>query len=240
MIAALPGLLTGALILAGCTSLSKPAEPATLQKATIVLADGRTLQGKIRSQTDEAIGFLSDQGQFRSIPVKDVLFVKTENGQGETTSAAMPPAPAPTRPGALEKFQPPASGVLAIPSGATISVTPNQTIDSAAVFPHQMLTGELTEDIAAKPVKIPAGANATLELIDTPLHDAAKMVFGITGVNINGHLYRVAAGKVMRLGTVAASAITAVPGATEKARRISSGTVLNWKLAQPLVLKESK
>ncbi len=148
------------------------------------------------------------------------------NERKETAAAPQPP------PGALEKFQPPALGVLTLAGGATISIIPRQIIDVTTMFPHQLVAGEITRDIAAKPVGVPSGAVANLEILRFPPNDASKTIFGLAGININGHLYKVAGTGSARLGTISSGG--------KPRPRFATGTVLGWKLAQPLVLKEVK
>jgi hypothetical protein len=137
-----------------------------------------------------------------------------------------------SRAGSLEKFQAPAPGVLTIAAGATISIIPRQAIDIATMFPHHLFAGEITRDIPAKPVGIPNGTIANLEILRLPPDDASKTVFGLAGININGHLYKVAGAGSTRLGVISL--------AGKPKPRFAAGTVVAWKLTQPLVLKEVK
>jgi hypothetical protein len=143
-----------------------------------------------------------------------------------------PAAAAQLPPGPLEKFQPPASGVITLGAGATIWIIPREAIDVAAMFPHQLLAGEITSDIAAKPTGIPIGAVVNLEILRVPADDASKTVFGLAAININGHLYKVPGAGSASLGVIS---LTGKPGP-----RFAAGTVLGWKLAQPIVLREVK
>jgi small nuclear ribonucleoprotein (snRNP)-like protein len=141
-------------------------------------------------------------------------------------------APAASQPGLLEKFQAPASGALSIQAGQIISLVPNQPIDTATMFPHAMLSGEITADIPGSPIAIPSGAVANLEILQFPPNDASKTVFGLTGINIKGHLYKVGGTASARLGTTFS--------AGEPTPRLATGAVLSWKLVDPLVLREVK
>ncbi len=221
-------------LFAACSHAPAPARP---EKAKITLSSGEDLAGIIQYQTDTEIGIMTDKGQ-RTLPMSEVLFVQLEGDQPVNKTA---PAPAPVLRTAdlLQKFQPPADGILTIAAGETLSVVANQRISADTVFSHQMMTAEVTDAIPAQPVSIPDGASATLEVLEVPVQDKGDIVLGLAAVNINGHRYKVVGGKSQVLGPLEPNLAGGrkAPGRTTA---ISTGSVISWKLKVPVQLREEK
>ena len=234
-----PALLCLVLNIACSTAPPSDTRPKT---ATLVLADGETIAGVIQNQTENTISFLTVNGVVRSIPVKDVLLVQSAAEPAATAQVAVAAPAAPQPPGTLEKFQPPVSGTLALAAGTAIPLAPNSGIDSGSVFPHLVLTGEITADLPSRPVAIPSGSSVTLEVLEAPMRGRGEIVLGLAAININGHLFRVVGEKSARLGALPDPDAGKPDTGKAPARgiHVATGTVLTWKLAQALVLKEEK
>ena len=229
-----------ALVLACCALLAacgKPAPVARPEKARVTLTGGEEISGQIQHQTDTEIGIVTEKG-VRVVPMSEVLFVQLEGDQPVNKIA---PAPAPVLRTAdlLQKFQPPANGVLTIAAGETLSVMATQRIAGETIFSHQMMTAEVTDAVPAQPVSIPDGASATLEVLEVPVQDIGDIVLGLAAVNINGHRYKVVGGKSLVLGPLEPEL---VGGRKAPGRRtaVSTGSVISWKLKVPVQLREEK
>lgn len=233
------GLLALSGVLLGACSVGNQQEQFKMQKATLVLASGETIVGTIQSQNKGAIGFITKEGRFRSIPLRAVLFVKPVEEPKVETAATVA---APVEPGALERFKPPAAGRLVIPSGERVSLIFNQALSGDALYPHQMLNAEITADLRSNPTAVPAGSRATAEVLEAPLQGRSDVVIGLLAININGHFYRPAGKKAIRLGTLPRPPNQS--DADEKLGgrgvRVPNGTVISWKIAQTVELREQK
>jgi hypothetical protein len=205
-----------AISLWGC---SKSPAPASGPLATVTLTDGSTFSGTVTSSSASAISLQSATGEARTYPMTQVSTVQYANGAAAPPAASLssqplassqlpvsqPPAPQPqapqppvSQPPVAERAVPPQPVVefRTIPSGATIQVRNNETIDSQTAEVGQTYTGVVEHEVVDTEgrVAIPRGASATLVVRGASdqgkLQGRSDLAVDVSSVDVGGRRYR--------------------------------------------------
>ena len=201
-------LLITAMCLAALAGCSKAPAPGGAH-ATVILRDGRTLQGAVQSSSPTQIQLLGDDGVTQTIPMDQVRSVDY---------GAAPPATVPTGANAAANPEPSASAADAdrdhenhyhadpamvttktfvIPAGTNVSVRTEETIDSAHAAEGQTYAAEIARDVrdSAGDTVIPRGANAQLLIRSAAkgghFRGASDLVVDLASISVGGQRYEV-------------------------------------------------
>jgi hypothetical protein len=209
-------LIVSVALLASC---NKTSAPAAGPNATVTLKDGSTFAGAVTKSDTSAITVQVPSGETRTYPMAQVAQVQYADQSASpaplTSSAAPPPSPAPTAPpppAESPSAQPvapfhPAEEFRTIPSGATISVRNNQTINSETAAPGQGYSAVVARDVVDSTgrVAIPRGASATLVVRDAngqgKIQGRSELVVDVGSVTVDGHTYRLETSDFAEKGT---------------------------------------
>lgn len=187
--AILTALVISITLLAGCSKTA----PANAQQATVTLSDGTTFSGTVTSSSPSSITLQSSTGEARTYPMTQVSSVQYAQPQPNQTAASQtttPPPAAPTEP------PPPTEVVRTIPSGTTLQVRNNDTIDSETAEPGQQYAGVVNRDVKDTDgeVAIPRGSSAMLVVRSSSgqgkFQGQSDIVVDVASVTVNGHTYR--------------------------------------------------
>jgi hypothetical protein len=192
-------------LLAGCTRNA----PANAQQATVTLSDGTTFSGAVTSSSPASITLQASTGESRTWPMTQVSSVQYAQPQPNQTAAnqtttpqpaaGSPPPPAgtdQTTPPPAAAPPPPAEVVRTIPSGATLQVRNNTTIDSETAEPGQRYAGVVSRDVKDTngEIAIPRGSGAMLVVRSASgqgkFQGQSDIVVDVASVTVNGHTYR--------------------------------------------------
>ena len=221
-------MLALSILLAACANRVPEVRP---EKGKLTLAGGEEVTGLIQLQTDSEVRIMTDKG-LRVVPASEVLLIQMETDK--LVNEPPPPVAPVQRTASLpENFQAPADGVISLAAGEIFPVAINQRVSEDAVFPHQLLHGEITSVVPGKPVNIPDGARVVLEVLES-----RGVVLGLAGITIHGHSFKVSGGQPVVLGSVDTR-----PDAERKNGPpivISNGSVVTWTLKSPVRLREEK
>ncbi len=206
------------VLLAGCNKTA----PANTQQATVTLSDGTTFSGTVTSSSPSSITLQASTGESRTYPMTQVSSVQYTQPQPNQTAANQttipqpaagsppppagadqttpPPAAAPAQasapPPPAAAAPPPTEIVRTIPSGTTLEVRNNATIDSETAEPGQRYSGVVSRDVKDTngEVAIPRGSRAMLVVRSASGQGKFKgqsdIVVDVASVTTNGHTYR--------------------------------------------------
>ena len=214
-------VLMSCLLLWGC---SKTASNPAGQQATVSLNDGTTFSGTVTSSSASAITLQSTTGETRTYPMSQVSSVQYgQPAAGATQAANTPPppppsssvpppapgnssvpppvnAPAPERPAPPEPIRSaplePVQEFRTIPSGASIVVRNNDTIDSKTAAEGQEFSAVVERAVMDDQgrVAIPKGSNATLVVRGANgqgrLQGQSELAVDVASVEVGGRHYR--------------------------------------------------
>jgi hypothetical protein len=130
---------------------------ATLLSAdTLILRDGKAIQGTFVGASTKQINFVASSGQLMQVPIAHVMSL-TFSTPAAAVAAAPKPAPAPTPPPAAVK------PALIIPAGTTLRVSTIDAIDVDSSQAGKTFRGSLSDPImSGGNVLIPRGAPVVL------------------------------------------------------------------------------
>ena len=226
----LKSILLIALAAAFLTACNKTSAPATGPNATVTLKDGSSFAGAVTKSDTSAITVQAPSGETRTYPMAQVAQVQYAESSTPPSPASAPaptsaptatpaPAPAPVASSAAppppaqspapEPVPPfhPAPEFRTIPSGATISVRNDQTINSETASPGQTYPGVVARDVvdSAGRVAIPRGSTASLVVREAngqgKLQGRSDLVVDVGSVTVGGHTYRLETSDFAEKGT---------------------------------------
>ena len=223
----LKSILLIILAAAFLTACNKTSAPATGPNATVTLKDGSTFAGAVTKSDTSAITVQAPSGESRTYPMAQVAQVQYADSSAApapvaapapapppvtapapvASSAAPPPPPAQSPvPQPVPPFHP-AEEFRTIPSGATISVRNDQTINSDTASPGQTYPGVVARDVtdSAGRVAIPRGSSASLVVREAngqgKLQGRSDLVVDVGSVTVGGHTYRLETSDFAEKGT---------------------------------------
>lgn len=193
--------------------------PGSGQPATLVLKDGTTAVGTITKSDSSSITLQTTNGVVSTYPVSQVASVNYGPAPGTSPNPApaspqqnTAPPPAPTDPNAAppqsaqapapppaasqDQQYTPAETFRTIPSGKTIAVRTDQTIDARDAAPGQTYSGVVVRDVfdTDGQVAIPRGARATLVIREARaegrVEGRSELALDVGAVHVNGRPYR--------------------------------------------------
>ena len=186
-------------LLAGC----RKAATTTGQTATLALKDGTTVSGTITKSDSSSVTLQTGSGVVSTYPVSQVASINYGPAPGSATNAppAEPPpqqaaATAPTNAAPAERDYSPAETFHTIPSGTTLAVRTDRTIDSKTATPDQTYPGVVVRDVldSGGQVAIPRGANATLVIRQAraqgKIEGRSELAVDVAAVSVGGRQYR--------------------------------------------------
>ena len=204
--------------LSGCSKSTPP--PATGPVATVMLKDGSTFSGTVTKSDTSAITLTASTGEARTYPMTQVSSVQYGSDpspappavsantpapsnapappQSTATASVPTPNPAPPPPTAAPLPPPtqPVAEFRTIPSGTTLRVRNDQTIDSQTASTGQTYPGVVAEDVADSQgrVVIPHGSSATLIVRGATdqgrVQGRSELVLDLASVRVGGRTYR--------------------------------------------------
>lgn len=206
-----------AVALAGCNRNT----PGSGQAATIVLKDGTTVAGTVTKSDSSSVTLQTANGVVSTYPISQVASVNYETAPNATppapqqTAAAPPPAPtdsstpapsnqppapapasAPATSAPQDQQYVPAETFRTIPSGKTIAVRTDQTIDAREAAPGQTYSGVVSRDVfdTDGQVAIPRGSKATLVVREArgqgKVQGQSELALDVAAVTVDGRRYR--------------------------------------------------
>jgi hypothetical protein len=199
----------------GLSSCGKSTPPAAGPVATVTLKDGSTFTGTVTKSDTSAITIQSPTGETRTYPmtqVSGVQYGSDQTGAPVPSTAANTPPPPPVTSAAPAGAQAPppvaaapspapverrpAESFRTIPSGATLQVRTNQTINSDTASTGQTYSGVVAHDVLDTEgrVAIPHGADATLVVRGASgqgkLQGQSELALDVGSVTVGGREYR--------------------------------------------------
>lgn len=188
------------LFLAACgqKDSSQAAPDSNPPHANVVLRDGTRLAGNVTSSTPSELTMNLDSGGTRTVLTKDIKSLEYGDAAsgnksastGAATEREREPRPRPDRT-AIQ------TTTFVIPAGTEVSVSNDETIDSANAAEGQTYAGEVTADVrdANGAIIIPAGANAQLVIKSATkggrFRGASDLVLDLQSVSVAGQQYAV-------------------------------------------------
>ena len=195
-------------MLAGCSRSASNAG----QTATVALKDGTTATGTVTKSDNSSITLQTPAGVVSTYPmsqVASVTYVPSADTASNSAPAAAPPdqatssAPPPPAGGTAPAAAPPpareyqpADNYLTIPSGTTLAVRTDQTIDSKTAAVGQEFSGSVAREVQDSNgnVAIPRGSRATLVIRGATsqgkVQGQSELAVDVAEVNVNGRTYR--------------------------------------------------
>jgi hypothetical protein len=190
------------------------------QTATLALKDGATVTGTVIKSDTSSITIQTPNGIVSTYPVSQVSSINYGPGPvaesnppaGEPApqqpAVVPPPAPADSSAAATAStgqppsYSPPARDYQpaetfhTIPSGTTLAVRTDQSIDSKTAAPGQTYPGVVARDVfdSSGQVAIPRGSSATLVIRESraqgKVEGRSELVLDVVAVRVNGRQYR--------------------------------------------------
>jgi len=283
------------------------------QPATLALKDGTTVTGTVTKSETSSITIRTANGVVSTYPVSQISSINYGPTSGapvsgpsaaiSTQPTAEPPPPSsagssaspaaapPRATGAAadtttpEREYTPAETFVTIPSGTTLAVRTDQTIDSETAAPGQTYPGAVAHDVVdtSGRVAIPRGSSATLVIREAraqgKVQGRSELIVDVAAVRVQGRRYRLETSDFVErgreglganertakftgggtaLGTIIGAiagggkgaAIGALSGAAAgattqavtrgKGARIPAETVLIFRLAAPIRIREMR
>jgi hypothetical protein len=208
-------LVAVSIVTFGC---NKAPAPAANPQATVTLKDGSTFSGAVTKSSTAEISMQASTGETRTYPMSQVASVQYATDPGPAPPATAPatavappvaeqappavaeqapppvvqpaPAPVPAPP------PPPVVEYRTIPTGTTLHVRNNQTIDSTTAQVGQTYSGVVNRDVMDTEgrVAIPHGSTATLIVRSATdqgkLQGQSDLAVDVESVVVNGRHYR--------------------------------------------------
>ncbi len=211
------------LLLSVLGACSKKASTGS-QTATLALKDGTTVTGAVTKSDTSSITIQTPNGVVSTYPVSQVSSINYDPGPGSAANPpstvptspqqGAPPSPAsadsgaarptaappPTAPPATasvrDREYSPAETFVTIPSGTTIAVRTDQSIDSQTAAPGETYPGVVVRDVfdASGKVAIPHGSTATLVIRESrgqgKVQGRSELAVDVAAVRVQGRRYR--------------------------------------------------
>ena len=159
--------------------------------ATVLLRDGTSYSGTVKSTSAAAITLTGDDKSTRTIEMRDVKTID----YGEVAAASPPVEPAP-----VARTRPVASNISTrtyqLRAGTELSVRTDETIDSKKAVQGQTFAAEVSKDVhdAAGDVVIPRGSNAQIVIRSASkggrFTGESDLVLDLESVSVDGQLYQ--------------------------------------------------
>ena len=190
-------------MLAGCNKTASTGG----QTATLALKDGTMVSGTVTKSDTSSITIQTPAGVVSTYPMSQVSSVSYADAPtnanpsvpvADQSTAAVPPPPAAGTSASApppREYQP-ADTFLTIPSGTTLAVRTDQTIDSKTAAVGQEYSGSVAREVQDSNgnVAIPRGSRATLVIREATaqgkVQGQSELAVDVAEVNVSGHTYR--------------------------------------------------
>jgi hypothetical protein len=203
-------LLCFSLLLASCSG-----KQGSAQHATILMRDGSTLTGTVRSTSASELTVAGDDNRTHQIPMNEVKSIEYDDAQAPQNSSTQPGAtasqPSSGRASGLHERHHPTQAEIhtktyVVPTDTKISVRADETINSATAAEAQTYAADVTDDVldANGDVVIPHGSNARIVIRSASkggrIRGASDLVLDLQSVSVEGQKYLVSTTDLQQTG----------------------------------------